>query len=230
MPLGIQRFFRRLRRLSKKQQLLITLFNLVIIAGIIIFIWAVVTGRIKSLAELANQITNIATVTYQDQSGTNYTGQSNTVITELITSGNVNVTLSLQGRTDNTATSVSLKVYPAGSPTPVIERNDVSIDSSGNASLFLELSSGDYDFSLKVGTYLGKTLANQPYSEGMTLDFGQLRAGDLNNDTIVDVGDWAVMSGKWRSTQGGVSDINMDGIVDVGDWSIMSANWRQRDN
>lgn len=192
-----------------------------------------------------NEIANTATIYYQED-GVDKSAQSNTVITAVLSPSptptssptpspttspvSCELNLTLQGRVDYSTAGTTLEIYLPGQASPIFKKNDISTDNDGYAFFSIAVDLGTYDFRLKVGTYLAKTLTNQTLTDGLSLAFEQLKAGDLNDDTIVDVGDWAVMSGRWRSTQGGVSDINADGIVDVGDWSIMSSNWRQRDN
>ena len=50
--------------------------------------------------------------------------------------------------------------------------------------------------------------------------FGNVCDPDLNNDGIVDFGDWGILKSLFGTTDE-EADLNADGIVDFGDWSVM---------
>lgn len=224
-------FVKRFRRISRRKQINLILIVLVITIGLGLFIWAVATGRIKPFAA-SNNISNTATITWTDPSGTSQSALSNTVMTTVETPLSLNATINvqLQGRTTFQTTGTAIYFFTVGTTTVVYSKTDIATDNQGVASISTTLTSGNYDIKIKVNGYLTKTLANTAVADSTTLNFGQLKSGDLNNDGIVDGSDWAVMSGKWRSTSGGSSDLNLDGIVDGGDWAIMSADWRLVDS
>jgi len=83
----------KIKHLPKRKQLILAVVVGLVIIGIGILIWAIVTGRIRPFAA-GTQITNTATVTYLDPSGGTHTANSNTVVTSLIPTVNATLTLS----------------------------------------------------------------------------------------------------------------------------------------
>ena len=59
---------------------------------------------------------------------------------------------------------------------------------------------------------------------GLTVDFGSLKAGDLNNDNRIDALDVARLAQKWFQADSG-ADLTGDGIVNSLDYSLLRTNW-----
>ena len=62
-------------------------------------------------------------------------------------------------------------------------------------------------------------------------DFGICLLGDVNNDTVVDVADRAIVNAFWKTGSAGSftlkdCDVNCDGVVDVADRAIVNAVWK----
>lgn len=379
-------FLLKFKSIPARKKALIIIFTIALVVLIIIFIWAISTGRIRPFAA-GSQITNTATVTYQDPSGITHTANSNTVITDLIPSVNatlvlspasgsftngsnfdvniilntggqdtvstdviisynpsqlevidsnssvsgvqiqggtlypaeklntvdasagkisyisginigdtarfngtgtlatitfkgkqvvsatpanfnfslnqtndcnvvvengtdilasvangsytivpsqttVNLNLSLQGRQypdgslNYDTANTSLKAFNPGTTTnPVLDKSDVTTDSDGNSTFNItSLSDGNYDFKIKVQNYLTKALTNKLYTSPLNLSFGELRAGDLNNDDIINTIDYAGLNANWGQPSSN-ADINLDGIVNSIDFALMNSNW-----
>lgn len=138
---------------------------------------------------------------------------------------NVNLTINLQGRTDKTSTSDNLKAYNAGGSTKVLDRNDISTNSNGAGTFTINtLLPGNYDFSLKPFYYLSQKLANVNLTDNVSLNFNNLKGGDLDNNNLVNSLDFARLSARWGQNDA-ITDINMDGITNIIDFSILSSNW-----
>ena len=86
------------------------------------------------------------------------------------------------------------------------------------------ISSGTYNFKLKAANNLTRARNNVAVNDPLSIDFGTLKAGDLDNNEIVNGIDFSRMNAKWFQ-----SDVNADldgnGIVNGLDFAIMNSNW-----
>jgi len=157
------------------------------------------------------------------------TGGQYTIVSATAT---VNLSIALQGRqlpdgsTNYTTSQTSLTAYATGTTTnPVFSKTDITTNATGKSTFTItSLPSGNYDFKIKVNAYLTRTLANQPFTNPLNLNYTDLRAGDLNNDNIVNTIDYAQLNAKWGQSDP-TADINQDGIVNSIDFALMNSNW-----
>lgn len=248
------RLLKKIRHLPKRSQLTLLIFAIVAVCLLGLFIWSIITGKIRPFAQ-GNEIINTAVISYQDSSGASYSSSSNTVITQLVTptpsptltsptptpslfpttsptptstptSGiNINLKFKLQGRTDHSATNVNLEVFGHSDVTPIIVKNDITADSSGQAQTIIpDLIVGQYDFRLKVNSFLSAILSNIMIADNQLLDFGTLKAGDLDNNNIVNSLDFSRLIAKWGMSDP-ATDINQDGTTNTIDFSFLNFNW-----
>lgn len=84
------------------------------------------------------------------------------------------------------------------------------------------------DLYLKVDGYLVEKYTLDVTGGELTANFGTLRAGDLNNDGIVNVLDMAIMISVWNQSEV-TADYNKDGEVNVFDYVLLSANFNAVD-
>ncbi|OGD56831.1 hypothetical protein A2V71_00955 [Candidatus Berkelbacteria bacterium RBG_13_40_8] len=155
----------KIKHLPKRQQVLLSIFAFFIIAVIGIFIWAIITGKIKPLAA-DNQISNTATVTYQDLSGGTHTVNSNTVLTDIIPT--TNATLALQPATST-----------------------VNVDSTFNVDIILNTGGQDTVATDAVLTYNSQELEVQDADNtktGVQIAGGTLYATEPLNTVDVTAG------------------------------------------
>lgn len=225
---------KKLKKWPLKQKILAGLVGLVFLSGIGIFIWGIVTGEIVPKAAVV-QISNTASVTYQDSTGTSYTSQSNTVLVDVSTPLTaINISYTLQGKMSLEASGVILQIYLPGSTTAIVEKTDIATSSDGKAAVTLEnIAVGNYDVKIKVPNFLSKKKTNIALSEGVTIDFSQLLAGDLNNDDQIYLPDYSILAGAWRTKTGeanfnSIADLNNDGQIYLPDYSILISNWRKK--
>ena len=137
----------------------------------------------------------------------------------------INLSLSLQGRTDKSTSGMSLKIFAQGQTTPLFEKTDLATNTSGTATVSIAtLSAGSYDIQIKPPGYLSKKLTNQNLSISTNLSFGELKAGDLNNDNLINSFDFAVLNSKWNG-QDPLADINQDTLVNTFDFAYLNSNW-----
>lgn len=209
-------------KLSKKRKIQVGLFGMVALILIGILIWKVV----GLLAE-EPVISNIATMTYTEDSQSKTVTSNNVQTTVTTPTGdyNVSVKLQLHGRTDHSASNISFMAFLGSETTPVFEKNDLSTDSTGNGQLVIsDLSAGSYDFRIKVHQFLSNSLEAKSLADGLVLDFGDLKGGDFDNNNIVNSLDFSIMMGDWE-TGGLISDVNNDGIVNSIDFALMNSSW-----
>ena len=171
----------------------------------------------------ATNDSNVAEKTsYSDILGSVTNGIYNLVPPDVTTT----INLQLQGRTDDsTPATTSLKIYNTGTSTLVWQKNDIAISSAGTATVTISgVPAGNYDYKIKVTNFLIKAITNTALVSPLTLNFAELKGGDLNNDNLVNSLDFSALSGKWGQSDA-TADINQDGIVNTIDFAIMNANW-----
>jgi hypothetical protein len=147
---------------------------------------------------------------------------------------NVNITLILQGRQNATdkysASGVSLVVTdPANNNAVVFQANTVTLDNNGTANVQVSnMTTGtNYDYRIKVDTYL-KGKVSGSFTNGRPLDFGQLLAGDIDNNGLVNTIDYSFINAKWFQADT-KADINHDGIVNTIDYGLWAGNFNKTD-
>jgi len=87
------------------------------------------------------------------------------------------------------------------------------------------VSGSTYDIYVKSPKYLRQKYTTT-ITNNQTTILPRLLAGDLNDDGIINIGDWNVMSSAWFSNNTN-SDINNDGIVNTADFAYISKNLNQ---
>ena len=141
------------------------------------------------------------------------------------------VRFQLQGRSGKAdTTNTTFEIRNVGQVPLVFQKNDLTTDATGNGSLTItSVPTGNYDFKIKVSNYLTKTLPNTSLNAPLTLDFGTLLGGDLNNDNIVNVLDFTYLVSKWN-TADTIADITKSGQVNGGDFVVIDSNWLKQGN
>jgi len=136
-----------------------------------------------------------------------------------------NYSETLQGRSNYSASSATLKIFTLGTTTVVYTNSALALNSTGSGQITISgLQTGSYDFQLKVPNYLSTKMTGVSLTNPLTLNFGLQKSGDLNNDNIVNTVDFATLSAKWAQSDA-ISDINQDGIVNTVDFALLNANW-----
>lgn len=90
--------------------------------------------------------------------------------------------------------------------------------------------SGNYDLYLKVSGFLNELLPNQTLGDGNEISFGNLIAGDFNNDNSVGIADFSVFASAYGLSAGDegfqeVLDIDCSNSIGIGDFSSFSVNY-----
>jgi len=88
------------------------------------------------------------------------------------------------------------------------------------------LPTGNYTWRSKDPQYLSQsgavTLTGSPQS---SVDMGLMRAGDANNDNLVNLSDFVVLKLTFNSTTDLRADFNGNGIVDAADFTTLKNNY-----
>jgi len=139
-------------------------------------------------------------------------------------------TPTLEGVVNINARGFTFNIYNAMSV-----GNQALFTASGNASNQVILPSNvtnlredRYNIYVESAGYLKAKTADTRIASGATVSLPVLKAGDLNDDGIINSLDWSSMNTNWF-TGDAISDINRDGIVNSIDFSWMNKNWLQSD-
>ncbi|MEO0595625.1 MAG: Ig-like domain-containing protein, partial [Chloroflexota bacterium] len=159
---------------------------------------------------------------------TQATGASVTISENATLAGSVD----LQGRpiAPNAQWSVPLTVnlYEPGT-TNLVYAFNTTTDNSGNFTVE-GIAPGEYDVAVKnpktlqVVENLTLVTGNNDY------DFGLLLAGDANNDNLITLQDFSIVTGSFNQAQGDPdyddrADFNENNFVNLQDFSLLSANF-----
>ncbi len=83
---------------------------------------------------------------------------------------------------------------------------------------------GTYNITNDSQYYLRVRQNNISLASNSTVTLSILKAGDINNDSIVNSLDWSLMNSQWYANSY-PSDINQDGVVNSIDFSWLNKNW-----
>lgn len=144
---------------------------------------------------------------------------------EIPGSGSINGTIGLDANSDPSATTVTLLMWSS----PVLT---VIVRSDGTFSAILPAA--DYKVNADTASYLGRQTVEftLPENAAITLPFAILTAGDVNDDNIIDHGDYALMQARYNTICGdplyGTGyDLNADCKINIQDVSLAAANFGQ---
>ncbi len=139
-------------------------------------------------------------------------------------------TPTLEGVTNINAISFTFNIYNV-----ILVSNQAQFTASGNASnqvilpsTITNLREDKYNVYVKSTGYLKAKTADTRITSSAIVPLSVLKAGDLNDDGIINSLDWSSMNSNWF-TGNATSDINKDGIVNTIDFSWMNKNWLQAD-
>ncbi|MDX2139353.1 MAG: choice-of-anchor Q domain-containing protein [Chloroflexota bacterium] len=154
-------------------------------------------------------------------------------VATLATSGTLNGTVALQGRTSGSPTmSVVLSVELIQNSTVISTHTPTS--TTGGAFTISSIPFGNYVVRVKHSQYLAVTSPAAFSAAGAfaTVNFGTLRAGDVNNNNTVALDDFSLLSGSMNRSSGqsgfsALADLNGDGAVSLVDFSLLAGNFNQ---
>lgn len=158
--------------------------------------------------------------------------QTSNVVTLLydpnaVLDGDITLSYTLEARTDQ-AIDLTVNVYPQGSTTALYQFTPTG-SSAGEATV-TGLVPGIYEVAVKSAMHLQR-IETITVVEGInSLPFGELKAGDANNDNFVTLEDFSILTGTFNllSTDGSYdprADFNGDGLVTLEDFSLLSGNF-----
>ncbi len=144
-----------------------------------------------------------------------------------VLTGDVTLSYSMQGRTDYTV-DLTVDVYPQGSTTPAYQFTPTG--TAAGEAVVTGMAPGTYEVAIKSSNYLQAVETIIVVSGANTLDMGELKAGDANNDNKVSLEDSSITSGTFNVLPGGTgfdirADFNGDGKVTLEDFSLMAGNF-----
>jgi hypothetical protein len=136
-------------------------------------------------------------------------------------------TISLQGRTDHSGDLV-VEVYETNT-TNLVDSFTPTADANGEFTIS-GLQPDTYDVWVKHDQYLAVLETITLTAGSNSADFGQLAAGDANNDNFVSALDFSILSATFNKQEGdlgydGRADFNGDDAVTALDFSLLSSNF-----
>ncbi len=137
------------------------------------------------------------------------------------------VSYTLQGRTDYSM-DLTIDVYPQGSTTPSYQFTPTG--STIGEAIVTGMAPGTYDVAIKSANYLQKIGSITVVAGSNTMDIGELRGGDANNDNQVSALDFSVLATTFNLSDGDAgydarADFNGDGVVSALDFSLLASNF-----
>ena len=228
----MDRLVKKWGKMSLRKKISLALSGSVVLSGFLILGWAILTGRLGGKAIVENLISDVATVTYKDESGKSYgPSSSNTVYTTKIPLLQWALKIALQGA-KTFATSATITVSQTGTTT-VVATVTVTSDANGNITIdptgVKNITPGlTYDIRIKVNGYLIRKITTT-LPPATTVDVGKLLVGDYNGDNKVDLLDFGTWVYVYRKTVPATDrrDINQDGIVDLLDFGTWVINYKK---
>jgi hypothetical protein len=148
-------------------------------------------------------------------------------IADPATTATLAASLTLQGKLDFSG-PVSVALYPEFGTT-AIASYVIDADAAGNFSL-PGIAPGTYQLAVKTSNTLQRVVTTALAIGSNPLDFGQLLAGDANNDNVVTGPDFSVLVTTFNltSSAGGYdarADFNGDDAVTAPDFSLLATNF-----
>ncbi len=126
--------------------------------------------------------------------------------------------------------TLTVGLYEPGT-TALVQEQTASIDANEGFSLD-GITAGAYDVLVKVDYYLAKKITDVVFTAGAEspLDLSGLIGGDGNNDNVVSIIDFSILSNTFEKQEGdagydGRADFNCDGAISIVDFSILSAGF-----
>ena len=137
------------------------------------------------------------------------------------------INYSLQGRGDHTA-DLRVDLYEPGNSVPAFQFTPTG-SVSGVVDL-MDIPPGTYVMAVKTSSHLQRV---QTISLGIgtnTETVAELKAGDANDDNLITLADFTILSQSYNLQSGHVNfdpraDFNGDGFVVLGDFSLLSVNY-----
>lgn len=139
----------------------------------------------------------------------------------------LNGVVRLDGRT-NHASPVTIDVFRGS--TRLATFNTTTSSSGAFTVMLTGVTPGATRIVVKPQQALASARDIQATGGNLSVDFGSLRLGDVNNDNIVNLSDFSVLASTFNTASGQPTfdpraDLNIDTIVSLPDFSILAANY-----
>jgi glucose/arabinose dehydrogenase len=140
-------------------------------------------------------------------------------------------TVALAGRSSGTpvmSVQLAVTITPSGGTATT---TTVTTDQSGGFTL-INLLPGSYSIRVKAPGYLSSSQPVTVTSGSASVNFGTLRAGDVNGDNVVSLADFSLLAASFNRTNGQsgynpAADLNSDGSVTLADFSLLASSFNQ---
>ncbi len=146
------------------------------------------------------------------------------------TGGSFSVTLqgSLQGRSDYSG-AYDINFYDLGDLSQPKYAYNLTATTQGVITVPDPLDTGTYKVEIIFPKYLIRVV-EVVINGDLQIDFGELRAGDANNDNVVALLDFSILASTYNKQEGdtgynGAADFNNDGAVGLLDFSLLASNF-----
>jgi kumamolisin len=149
-----------------------------------------------------------------------------TTITIVPASFNVSGTISMTG-CENLAQSITFTLRPASGSTTT----DSVVLSATGAYTLTGVPNGTYTIHVKGAKWLARNVAGVVVNNGAVSGVNAtLLPGDINNDNVVDLNDFALLAQAFGSSSSSANwnanaDLNCDGVVDLNDFSLLAEDF-----
>lgn len=137
------------------------------------------------------------------------------------------ITATLQSRSNHTGTYAA-KLYAVGGTTPLY---DFSPTADANGVMNINgVAPGTYELALKYANSLQVVQTVTIVTGPNTIDMGILPMGDANNDNVVSLADFGILSSTFTLSEGQAgydarADFNGDTVISLADFGILSSNF-----
>lgn len=133
----------------------------------------------------------------------------------------------MEGRSDY-GVDLTVDVYEVGQTTPAYSFTPTA--TSGGEFTVTGIAPGTYEIAVKHSNTLQVVETLTLAAGGNTADFGELLAGDANDDNLVSALDFSILAGAYNSQVGDANydaraDFNGDGFVTGLDFSLLAGNF-----
>lgn len=147
--------------------------------------------------------------------------------------GGVSGTLTLSNYNPGPAgRSVSFDMAQGGI---VLASYTATLDGAGAYSFTTALPDGSYDLLVNAGRSWLTKKVSVTVTAGSGTANAVLTNGDVNNDGIVDIGDYGILSSAFDTLPGDPTydaraDLNEDGVIDIADYGVLSSAFDMADD
>jgi len=148
----------------------------------------------------------------------------------IIPPGSLTGSFSQQGATTSCTATFLVSFYETGGTSLLFSRI-VTIPAQAGSFNLVGIMAGAYDIKIKESRALSTLKTGVVLGTGtVTVNFGELRVGDANNDDVINIVDFAILKGAIFTWEGQPDfdprpDFNGEGVVNIMDFALMKSNF-----